>query len=633
MSKSTCSSWIRAAAFTLRLGVVVLGAVGFATSSAAFKSSGALDSLADREREVLDAIAARDSEVRDAALLATLYPDTLVHIELIQARSSAAFDLRVKQLDREHQEELWELVRAEGAIRQIVDGGPKDDEALDAIAASYPERIRAIFGHLGTEHFETLEDAHAIQSAAESEFDSELALLPEVPREAFRELLGDPKLLAMLGRSPSAVAQIGGAFDDDPERMIAYLDELSLEIADNNARSEEKWRESFDDDPEARADLERAARSYADEYDYDYEELTGSDVEVNVHVYRSPYPYWFGYPHWYANWDPWGVWYPVRPHFGFYYGHRHRSAIFFGLPSLHFVNWFYGGYYHRYPHLSRHIDHHHSVYSRAGWPLHRHARLRHDGRRPRADRWTPARLRPRAVHAEHRRQDRRERRFEHRENRRTHMEARRDTRRAHMEERRDIRRARAAARRDTRLDRREARRENATARRDTRLDRRDDRRERASARRSLRRDRASDRRDQRSERRQSRSRSRGPDSAGSLETSTEHRAERRDRTRERADSRRETRRETRAERKATRQIRASERKAARYAKAQLRAAERSARAARRGVERPRRERADRAPRPREVRSGPNRPSRERASRSERSGSRRERGARRGKRER
>jgi hypothetical protein len=329
-----------------------------------------LDALDERDQEVLEAIASRPPERREAALVATQYPDTLVRIELIQARSSAAFDLRMKSLDREHQEELWELVRTPGLLSELTTGGTKSNKALDEIAARYPETVRDAIGHLGGEHFALLEDAEAIKASADIEFGEEIARLPATERQAFEQLLEEPELLAMLGRSPSAVVAIGESFEADPEATRARFDELAVEVAAANAAVEEEWRESLADDPEAREELEQAAREYADEYGYDYDELTDERVHVTVRHYYDPYPYWFGYPSWYAYWYPWGWWYPVYPHFGFYYGYNNHH-VYFGLPSLHFVHWFYGGHYYRYGHVARHFDHGHHGHHRSSHAVYR----------------------------------------------------------------------------------------------------------------------------------------------------------------------------------------------------------------------------------------------------------------------
>jgi len=371
--------------FLLRCSISTVAAVLVVllpAASLALQAPSALEALDDREREVLEAIASRPAETRDAALLVTQYPDILVRIELIQARSSAAFELRVAQLDREHQEQLWELVRTPGAVEEIVKDGVRDAAELDAIAAGYPEPLRDVIRHLGDEHFETLHDAHAIKARADIDFAEEIAFLPSADREAFRKLVEDPELLAMLARSPSAVVDIGDAFRMDEVATRARLDAIALELVAANALVEEEWREGLENDPEAQTELEAASREYSEEYGYGYDELTAERVPVSVTVYHrySPYPYWYGYPIWYAHWVPWGVWYPVYPHFGYYYGYGHRR-VYYGLPSLHFVHWFYGGHHRRYNHVSRHFRHHGHKHHRSSHPVSRTVRRydRHNG--------------------------------------------------------------------------------------------------------------------------------------------------------------------------------------------------------------------------------------------------------------
>jgi len=364
-------SWILAAALVFV----------FAPTSLALQTPEGLDSLDEREQELLEAIAARGPQRREAALVASQHPDVLVRLELIQARSSAAFDLRVEQLDREHQEELWELVRTPGVLSEVVAGGKKTAAALAAIVEQQPEPVRDAIRHLGREHFELLRAIDGIKASADIEFGEAVAPLSEFAREAFAQLLEDPELLAMLARSPRALVVIGEAFGADPEATRARIDELATAVAAANRVVEEEWRDGLANDPEACAELEQAAREYAGEYGYDYEDLTSEPSRLRLRRDYAPYPYWFGYPRWYSYWNPWGYWYPVYPHVGFHYG-PHRSPVSFGRPSLHFVHWFYGGHHHRYQRVARHFDHRRHRHHRSSHAVDRAVR-RHD----RHDQW------------------------------------------------------------------------------------------------------------------------------------------------------------------------------------------------------------------------------------------------------
>jgi len=359
--------------------LLILAALMLATpwTALALSTPGGLETLDEREREVLEALASRPAEQREAALIAAQYPDVLVRSELIQARSSAAFELRVERLDREHQEELWELVRTPGALSELVSGGRKSESALEALAKRHPEPARGPIVHLGGEHFETLEEAEAIKASADIEFSEEIGHLPADARAAFETLLADAELLAMLARSPGTAVALGDSYASDPDGTRARIDQLAIEVAAGNLAVEEEWRETLEDDPEAQAELEQAAREYSEEYGYAYDDLVRKEVHVTVHRYVTPYPYWFGYPSWYSYWVPWGVWYPVRPHFGYYSGHYYPRPVYYGLPSLHFVHWFYGGHQHRYRHVSRHFDHSRHGHHRSSHPVYRTVR-RHD---------------------------------------------------------------------------------------------------------------------------------------------------------------------------------------------------------------------------------------------------------------
>jgi len=529
-------------------------------SLASPNAAGALrsaDESGTSERDVLALIASRPVETRDAALEASLYPDMLVRMELIQARSSAAFDVRAERLDREHQEELWELVRYEGAVSDIVEGGAKSRDELDAIADAYPDEARDVVLHLGAEHFDTLEEVHAVKVAADVEFEDAIAGLPDEAQDAFRTLVADPELLAAMGRSPSAVANVAAEFRDSPSAARAHLDELAAQVAADEAKAEREWRETVENDPEARRELETASRRYAEEYGYDYDDLTRRDVDVTVNVYNYAYPYWYGYPSWYAHWHPWGVWYPIVPHFGFAY-RTPGAAFYFGLPSPHFVSWYFGGYYDAYPRLSHCFDRYYGHRYYTHRPYHRyarHARYSHRpsggifarSRRNRPDYVSPATLRAeRREHGIARRAERRELGIERRVERRDRGVARRAERRDNGVERREQRREngleRREERRDNGVERRAVRRENGVERREERREngeqRRDERREAGVERRDERRTNASERVNRGLQRREVR-----------RDTGEARREERRDVMRDRIDTRRERSEERRDRRR------------------------------------------------------------------------------------
>ena len=187
----------------------------------------------------------------------------------------------------------------------------------------------------------------------------------------------------MLVRRVNLVVRLGDSYRKNPKDTRSYLAALAVDVEKRNAAAEKEWKERIENDPEAADELDSAARDYAEENGYDYEELTSPEARTRVTIVVNPYPYWFGYPYWYSDayLYPYGYWYPYRPYFGYY--HYHKDYVWWGVPPWPFVHWFYWGHHHHhYAHLHHnfhgHFANHHDLPEP---PLHSREQL-HRAQRP-----------------------------------------------------------------------------------------------------------------------------------------------------------------------------------------------------------------------------------------------------------
>jgi hypothetical protein len=363
-----------------------------------------LEGLDEEDRQALEAIATRDEDVRDAALVAAQHVGLLVEVQRIQEQSSERFREAVDAQPEEVQEMIWDVVQVPGLLEELGTDGPRLGSELDAIVARHPEELESGIRALGRSHYVLVGELLRIDRVAWDRFDVLVEDLPEDSQQALRTLVDDPELLSILARHVRLGVYLGDSYREDPDGTRRHLTELGTEVALRDAAAEEEWRTTMESDEEAAAELERSARFYADEYGYDYDELTDYEVTtVRTEVYH--YPYWFGYPARYADsyLYPYGYWYAYPIHLGFYFGgggyHYGPDKVYFGVPSRHYLNWYFGGHHDRhYKRLSHRFSKHHRTHRYARdhryrtisyWDKHRgrrdrhgdwHRGKRHDGR-------------------------------------------------------------------------------------------------------------------------------------------------------------------------------------------------------------------------------------------------------------
>src|SRR5258708_4360792 len=111
----------------------------FLTQSIFSFSQSYQDSLKKDDDDIITSIAPYPADVRDAILNVSQYPQKLVKIERIQARTSQSFQDLVSSYPREEQEKLYDLARYPDLIHQLVEGPPKTLEQVKPMLANYPK--------------------------------------------------------------------------------------------------------------------------------------------------------------------------------------------------------------------------------------------------------------------------------------------------------------------------------------------------------------------------------------------------------------------------------------------------------------------------------------------------------------
>jgi hypothetical protein len=336
-------------------------------------------SFGDEDVQTVEEMAAFPSAARRAALIVAGYPEELMEIQKIQQKSANDFAALLDSYPRETQERVWNLVRYRGLAKDLGRGGRKSKKDLERIAEQYPSEDRDAIVEEGRDRYPLWVQIYALDLEVEQSFYATLSPLPTEPTDvqaAFDELTKNPDLASLLIDNMHLTTVLGAAYRDDPAGVEAHLDARHYEVIARRNQQEREWAEEVAD-PEAAEELAFAARTFAEEYEYEIEEPT-TTVHVTHYVNVRPYPYWFGYPYWYdvAYWYPRPVW----GHVGFYFGYG-SGYVSVGLPSPLFLGWYhysyqprhYAGYYNHHGHSSHRTVHYYDRHS----PYYSDGRLRH----------------------------------------------------------------------------------------------------------------------------------------------------------------------------------------------------------------------------------------------------------------
>ena len=342
----------------LAIFIVFMGISFISNEITAQSDKEILIDLVKEEQEAVNAIVLYPEETRKAILNASRYPDALIKIEGIQSRTRKSFLELVEGYPQEVQKEVWDLSRYPDLINTLV---VVPESEIDKALEAYPEVIHRRAKKVVSENYELLNRIDELDFIAESAYASLVQDYPEEIQNALDHLIGQPEVLTILMDNIRLTVLVGKIYEKDPEWLLNKADSLHHELAANNARELDDWKQSLEDDPESARQLQEVSEQYEDEYsdyDDDYYDYDREERDITVNYYFDyHYPYWFGYPTWYyyPRWRIYPYWYD----WGFYFGPRNRIIVL-GMPSYHFTFWYFNAPHHHYHynHLSAHFTNH-----------------------------------------------------------------------------------------------------------------------------------------------------------------------------------------------------------------------------------------------------------------------------------
>lgn len=319
-----------------------------------------LQQLIEEEQQTVEAIALYPEKERHAILEAASHPEVLARMQAIQNRTQESFREIMIELPEADQKKLYDLVRYPELLKAATaDGKRKSDKETGYISEGYAEEVQEKLQWANKEYFSTLAVISNLYQGSEQSFEALLQGYSEQTRQAYNELVKLPEVVQTLTENMQTTVLLGDIYSRNAEQVQSKLDSLNVVVAEQKSKELNEWKQSLEDNPEAMAEYEQAAREYAKEQGYDastYEEPLPEKHTTNIYVHYvwRPYPYWFGWPYWYSYnyWYPYPWWY----HWGYYYGPG-RAIIFVGLPSYTFMHWHFHHYRHfyHYPHFTDHV--------------------------------------------------------------------------------------------------------------------------------------------------------------------------------------------------------------------------------------------------------------------------------------
>ena len=304
-------------------------------------------------QETVDAIAMYPTETRKIIFEATEYPEVIAKLNAMQKNSQAAFEKLISSFSKEEQEKIWNLTRYDDLISDLAANRNMSEDEINNILVNYPEEIHKTALEERKNNYDLIVQINRMNKSYNSDFELLMSsYIPEVIN-VFREMIKMPEVLDILFDHMQYTVVVGDYYKKNPERVLHKTDSLNLVLTQKNTREADDWKQSMNDDPQAQEEYTQAAQEYAQDNGYQPEDYNASMTQDVTNYNSNPYNWWFGYPSWYPYdyWNPYPYWYD----WGFYYGPG-RRAVFFGLPSAYFMEWYfyYPEHSTKYAELSNH---------------------------------------------------------------------------------------------------------------------------------------------------------------------------------------------------------------------------------------------------------------------------------------
>lgn len=323
-----------------------------------------LTQLKEEEQSTVEAIALYPENERIAILTASTHPEVLVRIQNMQAKTVVDFRNVIDDLDEEEQKRIFNLARYPDLVSDIVAGDKKKtSNQMDILLTDYPEGLHEDAKYLNKKYFFKLRQINQQYLDSQFAFENMISDYPANVREAYRRLLELPELMGILSNNLNMTVLLGDYYKKEPEKLLLELDSLNLVVAEQKAKELEEWKQTLENNPEAKAEYEQVSREFGREQGYaesDYSATNAQRYSTDLFYYGGwhSYSYWFGCPIWYPYdcWYPYPWWY----HCGFYYGPG-NVIVYVGIPSSYYVYWHYHNYAHlyNYPHFTNTVISYH----------------------------------------------------------------------------------------------------------------------------------------------------------------------------------------------------------------------------------------------------------------------------------
>ncbi|MBL7774374.1 MAG: DUF3300 domain-containing protein [Saprospiraceae bacterium] len=388
-----------------RLFALLFGAfICAGTASFAQTDRALLRELAQDNKQAVEALVLYPEETRLAILEAAQHPEALIKMQGIRQKTAVAFRRLIEDFPQSAQAVFYDLARFPGLTADLIDHA-NDREALRLDLQALPETKRAEALGVVERQATTLRNILALQQTAENAFDQLIRPYPPLAQRALRRMTELPEVLDILNDDLRFTILVGEAYRDDRAWVLHKMDSLHLAIAREQAAELENWKQTVENDPAAREELQASALEYASEYGYTDEYFTGYADDLyaednaapqTVYVeryYSYSYPYWFGYPWWAPQpcWRPYPYWW----YWGFY--PYRETVVIVQFPSFHFMHWYFyhPEHHHRYNRLSTHFVNHYYGHRNSGSTISMGVGAwRDQNRRILSDEWlaNPARL-------------------------------------------------------------------------------------------------------------------------------------------------------------------------------------------------------------------------------------------------
>ena len=345
---------IKITSFLIVLITLVLGGVQLKTTLL----NDILHDLSEDEQKAVEAIALYPEKERNIILEAASYPEVLVRMQNIRKNTEEKFKTLLENLPEEDQKKLFNLSRYPDLIGKMGEN-KKTQTELDELITGYPKEIQEQAVFANQQYYALLTNMNTFYKNSEMAFETILKDYDLSTQQAYKELVKLPEIVTILAENMSATVLLGDLYKKNPVELKKELNSLHIAAAEQKAKELNEWKQNLEDNPEAMAEYEQAAKEFATEQGVNESDYTTyvpeeKKSEVEIRYVYQPYPYWFGWPWWYhyEYWYPYPYWY----HWGYYYSSP-NVIVFIGLPSNYYMNWHFHhhNHFYHYPYFTNHV--------------------------------------------------------------------------------------------------------------------------------------------------------------------------------------------------------------------------------------------------------------------------------------